>query len=515
MTHRAKFAAIGVLLLAGCTVGPNYAPPEMAVPAAFSGPEPSGAAIDPAIWWTAYDDPQLTALITRALTGNPDIAIAASRVNQARLQEIGARARGLPTIGAAANATHIEFSKNAGLSSIARAFSGGGGAAGGGGSGGGASGSTGGVALPGSGITTFAAGFDASWELDLFGGARRGTEAAVARTDALVWNGRDAAVVLAAEVAQAYFALRFDDQQAQVIAAQIAAQQRIAAIADHNADVGLIPRIDAINARQQLTADRARIGPVQADMAVRRHAIALLSGLEPGALDAELGSFAAPLVAAPLIPAGLPSDLLRRRPDVRAAERFLAASTADIGVAVADLYPKFSLTGIAQLISTGLSSLLSTDSLQLTGSSAVSFPLLDFGRRKAAVGVQKAARDQAYLDYRKAVLGALRDVEDPLAAIDGERRRNGALAQAVVDAQANARVFEARFAAGFVAEDDVLTARDALLRAREQLAGSDAQLRQSTISLFKALGGGWEGTQPDADRNMIPKPDGTAVPARG
>ncbi len=487
MNHRYRSLVIGSLLLSGCTVGPDYSAPVVEIPAAFAGPAPSGDAIDPATWWTAYKDPELTALIERALKDNPDIAIAASRVRQARLQEITARATGLPSVNANAGVSRIEFSKNAGFSNIARSFSGGG-------SGGGDSAANG-FALPGSGITTFSAGFDADWELDLFGGVTRGREAASARTAAAIWNGRDAAVMLASEVAQAYFALRFDRQQMEVIDAGIAAQRRIVEIAGHNADVGLIPRIDAINARSELTANQARIEPVRADMAVRRHAIALLLGQQPAALDSELQSFAAPLVTAPIVPPGLPSDLLRRRPDIRAAERDLAASTADIGVAVADLYPKFSLTGMAQLISTALTSLLSGDSLQLTGSALGQFPILDFGKGKAAVGQQEAARDQSYLAYRKTVLGALRDVEDPLAQIDTERRRNGALAQAVADAQANAKAVGARYAAGFVPEDDALVAGGQLLSARERLASSDAQLRQYSIALFKALGGGWEATE--------------------
>eukprot|EP01035_Chromulina_nebulosa_P002379 gene2379-3218_t len=183
-------APLAALLATACTVGPNYAPPEMAVPPAFVAPQPavaSGTAIDPAQWWTAFGDPVLDGLVTRALRDNPDIAIAASRVRQARLQEIAAGAVGKPTVDASANASHVEFSKNAGFSSLARLFSGGSGSGSG-------SGSSGGVALPGSGITTYAVGFDASWEIDLFGGGRRGVEAASARADAANWSLNDAAV---------------------------------------------------------------------------------------------------------------------------------------------------------------------------------------------------------------------------------------------------------------------------------------------------------------------------------
>jgi NodT family efflux transporter outer membrane factor (OMF) lipoprotein len=480
---RARFSLFGAALLAGCTVGPNYVAPEMAVPPAFVGPQASvGASVDPARWWSAFGDPQLDGLVDRALKGNPDIAIAASRVRQARLQEIVARSQGLPSVNASANPSHVEFSKNAGLSSIARAFSGGTGAGG--------TGSTGGIALPGSGITTYSVGFDASWELDLFGGVRRSTEGA--RTEAAVWSKRDAAVTLAAEVAQAYFALRLDQAQIATIESEIANQRRALAIAGNIAKVGLVPPIDVTRQRASITSTEARAEPVRADIDVRMHALAILLGEPPATLMTELASPSAAPLGVPTIPAGLPSELLRRRPDVRAAERDLAASTADIGVAVADMYPKFSLTGMGQLISTALGNLFSGDSLQLTASGAAQFPLLDWGRRKATVKSREEDREQAYLRYRSTVLQALRDVEDPLAQIAAERRRNAALQRAVVDAQSSAKAAESQYRTGFVAQNTLLDAETDALSAREQLVSSDAQLRQLTVALFKALGGGWE-----------------------
>ena len=484
MNLRMILAGAGMMALAACTVGPNYRPPAASVPAAFVEPQgPAGTSVDPATWWQAFGDPTLDTLVARALADNPDMGIAASRVRQARLEEIAAGAAGKPVVNASANASHIEFSKNAGFSQLARAFSGGGDAGG--------TGTTTGIALPGSGITTFAAGFDSSWELDLFGGGRRQVEAARARTEAAEWSRRDAAVTLAAEVAQAYFALRFDQAQVGIVEAELANQRRAQTIAGNIAKVGLVPQIDVTRQRGRITTTEARLEPIRADARVRMHALAILVGGAPDALTDMLTTPLAVLPPAPAIPAGLPSDLLRRRPDIRAAERRLAASTADIGVAVADLYPKFSLTGIAQLISTSLASLLERDSLQLTGSGAVSFPLLDWGRRKASVESRKEASEQAYLDYRRTVLGALRDVEDPLAQIDAERRRRAALDRALADAMSSAKATEAQYRTGFVAQDSLLTAQTDVLTAREQIAASDAQMRQMTVALFKAIGGGW------------------------
>ncbi len=483
MNLRPLLAAAATAVLAGCTVGPNYRPPDTSVPVAFTEPRPpaSAAGVDPATWWRAFGDPLLDRLVTAALADNPDIAVAASRIRQARLDEIGARAVGRPTVNATANATRVEFSKNAGFSSLARQFSGGGGD--------GTGAPTGGVALPGSGITTFSLGFDASWELDLFGGGRRGVEASRARTEAAGFSQADASVSLAAEVAQAYFALRLDQAQARVAAEELAGQRRALGIAENNARVGLVPTVDTTRQRQQITATEARLEPIRADARVRVHALALLTGREPGAWP-ELAVPAA-LAPAPLVPVGLPSDLLRRRPDIRAAERRLAAATADIGVAVADLYPRFSLTGVAQLISTGLGSLFSTDSFQGTGSGAVNFPLFDAGRRRATVDIRREQREEAYQQYRGTVLAALRDVEDPLARLDAERRRNATMARAIVDAEATERATSAQYRTGFIDQTPLLDAQVALLQARENKAQSDAQLRQDTAALFKALGGGW------------------------
>ncbi|MEG3174952.1 efflux transporter outer membrane subunit [Sphingomonas sp. RB3P16] len=478
-------ALLGATLLAGCTVGPNYHAPEMAVPPAFAEPQVAapGAAIDPARWWTAFGDAMLTSLVERALKDSPTIAIAGSRVRQARLQEIAAHAIGKPTVDATGNVSHVEFSKNAGFSSLASLFSGGSS---------GGSGSSGGVALPGSGITTYAAGFDASWEIDLFGGGRRSVEGAVARSDAAVWSQRDAAVTLSAEVAQAYFALRLDQAQVAVVEDEIARERRSLQIAGNVAEVGLSPQIDVTRQRQQITSLEARLEPLRADARVRMHALGILLGTQPESLTAELSAPLPPLQAVPVVPAGLPSDLLRRRPDIRMAERTLAASTADIGVAVADLYPKFKLTGMAEFLSTSLASLISRDSIQATGVAGVTFPLLDWGRRRATVGLRKEDREQAYLQYQATVLGALRDVEDPLARLDAERRRNAVLRRAVSDAEATAHAVDGQYRTGFVAQNALIDAQVTVLSAREQLVASDSQLRQDTAALFKAIGGGWD-----------------------
>ncbi|WP_375288133.1 efflux transporter outer membrane subunit [Sphingomonas sp.] len=468
-----------LLALSACTVGPDYRPPEAAAPAAFAASQGSTTAAIPADWWTLFGDRVLDDLVARALKDSPDIATAASRVRQARLQEVIAGAAGKPTVNASAGASRIEFSKNAGFATLAQQFSGGGGTG---------EGAPNGLGLPGTGISTFSLGFDAAWELDLFGGARRGREAATARREAAEFGGQDAALTLAAEVASAYFQLRLAEVQLATVEEELERQQRGNQISANIARVGLVPETDVVRGRGSISATQARLEPLRAEIAVQRNAIATLLGQPP---EGFVIPAATPALAVPAIPAGLPADLIRRRPDVRAAERRLAAATADIGVATADLYPKFQLTGVAQLISTALRTLFDGDSLQLTASGQASFPLLDWGRRRSTVKLREEDRLQAYEAWRAAVLTAYREVEDALVRLDAERRRNATLAAAVNDRFASARSTEAQYRTGFVAQDQLLIAEVNLLTSREDKAQSDDALRRQTVALVKALGGGW------------------------
>jgi outer membrane protein TolC len=194
----------------------------------------------------------------------------------------------------------------------------------------------------------------------------------------------------------------------------------------------------------------------------------------------------------PVVPPGLPSELLRRRPDVRAAERNLAAATADIGVATADLYPKINLTGTAELISTSLSNLISTNSKQLEGTAAVTFPVFDFGRIRSNIRSKREVAEQAYLNYQKTVLSALRDVEDALSRIEGEQRHNAALRESVQEADRALDAATSRYRVGLVDQTPVIQAQQTQLQAQLMLTESDGALRTDLVSLDKALGGGWQ-----------------------
>jgi NodT family efflux transporter outer membrane factor (OMF) lipoprotein len=511
-----------LLLLASCTVGPNYKTPKPEAPAAFTGPQPVGpqAEIDLAHWWQAFDDPQLTHLIEIGLTNAPDLQTAASKVREARLGVIQARAAGLPEVDGAGSAEYIKLKRIGNQSDIPELLqhvtgnqNGGSGSSGSAGTG-----SSGGGSIPMS-FHTFSAGFDASWELDLFGGVRRQVEAARAQTEAAEWDARDARVSLAAEIASDYLQVRGYQAQAKIATVEADRQARSLSILAHTAQVGLVPQGNAIRQRTQLAQARAQVAPLEGQARIQMHALAMLIGEEPEALIAELSQNRSLPAVPPEIPPGLPIDLIRRRPDVRSAERALAAATADIGVAVADLYPKVSLTAMPQLATAWLGGFFLGKSLQLTAQGQASFPIFDFGRRRAQVGIRREQREQAYIQWRQTILGALRDVEDALVRIDAERRSNGELRSGVADAHRSLATTEAQFKVGLSDYTPVLDGQQTLLQTQNSLTQSDVRLRQDLASLYKALGGGWSDADPEPARPLIedapkhlPRGPGAAVP---
>ncbi len=460
-------------LLAGCTAGPDYGRPATAVPEQFARPHSADQLSDAQLgtWWNVFGDAQLNELVNRALAQNLDVEAAAARVREARAQERVAGAGDEPQVGAEASVTRQRISENA---IPVPPGSGGGGAFG----------------LPGSEFTTFRIGFDASWELDLFGRTRRTLEAARARTEGAIWSRRDLQVSVAAEVAQNYLRLRTLQRQIANAQAELQRQQRAERLVAARARGGLITGQDLEQQRSERSTAAAAIPALRADVSTRIHALGVLTGQTPEALIADLEQPGA-LPAPPIVPAGLPSELLRRRPDIRQAERELAASTADIGVAVADLYPRFSLTAAPALVSTALGSLLEWGSRSFSAGGALDWPLFDGGRRRAYVDVANARQDQAVIAYRKSVLTALRDVEDALSRNDSDRRRLADLEDGLRTAIRAEDIANTRYRGGLVTYSDVLLAQQQRLKLEEQVIETRGALARDTVALFKALGGGW------------------------
>lgn len=481
-----------MLLLGACTVGPDYDTPVPHLPPAFDvAKSQAGPAPDLSAWWRSFDDPTLDALVNRVLSENLDVQQALSRVRQARARETAVRSQVLPRVRATTQAGYTRLSENA-LPSALTAL--------------GAGSPPGeGLGLAGEGFATYRTGLDASWELDVFGGQRRASEAAAARTDAATWSARDARVTVLAEVADAYQQLRSVQQRLRLIDETVEARRSLEDLAGVEHAYGLIMQVavlDQTHARELAQAQHHGLS-IQADQLIG--VLSVLVATSENDLEAQL---AAPGPAATLIeiPTGLPSELLRRRPDLRASERRLAAATAEIGVATAELYPSLSLTGALQLASRSLSSLPDAGSLLVDGGAGLGFPVLD-RPRQAGVRLREEEAREAWLAYRAVTLAALWDVRRAMDRLDGDRATVRHLQAAVATATRRRASASARYAAGLEGAETVLGARLLELSSKDALVQAEFAAARSAIALYKALGGGWDDRQaPDIRSEDVPSP---------
>lgn len=490
-------ALLSVLLLAGCAVGPDYKRPDMPVPAQYSAPaqvqaplsQPVAEAADLSQWWARFHDTELESLIARALAQNPDLLTAASRVREAREQEIVAGAAGLPQVNATGNTIqlHSGTSPLAGLTGGSQS------------AGSAASGSR------GTNLHLYSAGFDATWEIDIFGGVRRAVEAAQAGTEAARWQMRDGEVTLTAEIASDYVQMRADQARLAILAAQEKSQRATLDLTIARARAGFVTELD-VNQQQQLVASTiAQRPPLLADILAMRHAIAVLMGLQPGALDAELDAVLPVPPVPPRLPVGLPSDLLRARPDIRMAERKLAQATAQIGVAVADLYPKFDLIAAVSTAASSVGGLFNSSSISEIGLGSITWPIFHGGQTHANIRAKEEEAKQAYYAYQKAVLGGVQNAEDALVRYQAEQQRFVALDGAVTTAHQSSALALQQYRTGLVTYATVLQAQSTQLSAEDSLAQSRAALAADLVSLYKALGGGWK------EREEPAAPDGNPL----
>ena len=469
-----RVLAVTLGLLAGCTVGPDYRAPRVGVPERYLEAPGTAATTDAQLarWWQGFGDPQLSALVESALAQNLDIEAAAARIREARALERATGSNALPQLDAQGSVTRQRISEKAIPVPP------------------GSGGQQGAFGLPGSEFTTWRVGFDASWEVDLFGRNVREREASRARTGAAIWNRRDSEVSVAAEVASAYFRLRALQEQVAIAETELARQQRFESLVSARARGGLVTGQDVEQQKSEAASAAAAIPALEAQAKAQIHALGVLVGSTPDALAAQLAQPAA-VPTAPDIPAGLPSELLRRRPDIRAAERELAAATPDIGVAVADHNPRFSLSAAPALVSTALTSLLEWGSRSFSVAAAIDWPLFDGGRRRATVDARSARQEQALIAYRKTVLTALQDVEDALSRTDGDRRQLAELQVALAAASRAEEIAATRYRGGLVTYSDVLLVQARRLRLEDQLIETKGALARNSAALFKALGGGW------------------------
>ncbi|GAB7539371.1 efflux transporter outer membrane subunit [Burkholderia sp. 3C] len=484
-------------LLAGCTVGPNYhgAP---AAPSAATFVRAPQAGVDanaptPSAWWEALGDPQLNELIAAALAHNPDLHAAQARLREARAQLSQQRANALPKTTADLAAIRTRSPDMNALSALTGSNNSSNGS--------GSSGSS----TAGSGpIQLYSASFDATWEIDLFGGTRRAIEAASAQAEAVTADLADTQVSIAAEVANAYIDLR-DQQQ------RLALSHRTADLQQNQLDLTLQRRARGVAAdadverlTTQVENTRATLIPLDAQVTESLDRLATLTGRAPGALDAQLAGETAALPTLPAsVPIGDPAALLKQRPDVRAAERRLASSNAQIGEHIADYFPKVTLLGDIGFSAGDPGHLFRKQNYSWVGAPYLQWNIFDFGRTRGAVRAAEASRDEAEANYTKSVLGALQDANTALSRYGHQRDHVVTLAKVETSATHSATLMDQRYRAGVSSMIDLLDTQRESLSAQQNVIAGQAELIKDYVSLQKSLGLGWQ-TEAAADAGTRP-----------
>jgi multidrug efflux system outer membrane protein len=461
-----------LIVVAGCAVGPNFQPPEAQVPAAWAGPSPlpavTAAENDLARWWTVFDDKMLASLIAQAVESNLDVKFAEARIRQARAARGIAESFLGPTLDATGSVQRSEASVSPGNST----------------------GATNGSRVNVT-ATQYFAGFDAAWELDIFGGVRRGIEAADADLQATVEARRDVLVTLTAEVALNYMDLRAFQQRIAIARENLDAQKHSAKLTRERFEGGFASGLDVANAEAQVATTAAVIPLLEASARQTIYSLSVLLSRQPAALVQELAPALAIPTAPPAAPMGVPSDLLRRRPDIRQAEAGVHAATARIGVAEADLYPKFFITGSAGLQSSDLGSWFDWTSRLWSIAPSVSWEVFNMGRTRSNIAQQEALQEQSLIVYEKTVLTALQEVENALIALNKEQEHRKALVDAVAFNEKAVDLSVKLYTEGQTDFLNVLQAQRALFVTQDALAQSTQTVSTDLIALYKALGGGW------------------------
>jgi outer membrane protein, multidrug efflux system len=450
--------------LAGCAVGPNYVKPDTPVPQKFAGAAGGPYASDEAQakFWTQFGDDTLDRLVDEALDANHELRIASAHLVEARAERRQAQFDLVPTVTASAGYTKERLSQVESLT---------------------------GAPLS---ARFYDAGFDAFWELDFFGRVRRNVEAQSAQVQGAEATLRDAQVSVTAEVARSYFELRGEQTRLSVARRNVDNQRETLQLTQARLNAGRGTELDTARAQSQLSATLATIGPLEASVARSIHRLAVLIGREPNALNALLEP-ARELPNLPQIAAvGDPAGLLRRRPDIRVAERQLAASTALVGVAISDLFPKVTFTGNFGYSAPQLGSLGEAPSRGYVVGPAISWAAFDLGRVTAQIAGSRARADVALAGYQQSVLRALEETEDALVTHARTRDSLQDATEAAVASRTAARIARTRYEGGMVDFLEVLDAERTQLTAEDRLAQSRTDAATGLIAVYKALGGGWE-----------------------
>ncbi len=470
--NRLLYVALLAVLVGGCAVGPDYQRPAVNTPAHWSEPLVGGETNAPVPltgWWRNFNDPELDSLIARAVQSNLDLRVAQARVREARAQYGLAVADLWPAADVSGSYARTGTSHHQPV--------------------------LGSLPIP-PGVPfendVYQAGFDASWELDVFGGKRRTTEAARDEVAAFEYGRRATLVTLLGDVARNYIDVRGYQRRLAITRENIKAQQQALVITRDRFTNGLTSDLDVQQAATLLATTKAEVPSLETALRTSIHRLGVLLGQPPGTLLAEF-SQTAPIPAAPAqVPAGLPSELLLRRPDVHQAERQLAAATANIGVARADLFPKFYLTGLGGFESISADDWFTAGSRFWSVGPTVQWKIFDAGRIRARIKVQSARQEQALATYEKTVLTAFEDVENSLVAYANEQLRRQSLENAVTSSRQSLALANKLYANGLTDFVNVLEAERSLYQAQDALVQSDRTVSTDVVALYKSLGGGWE-----------------------
>lgn len=453
--------------LAGCAMGPDYVRPDVATPAQFvSVGAPTEVVLAPGVdpeFWRGLGDPELAKLVEAALAANHDLRIALANHDRAKALLRGARFDRVPTVTATGTASHVRLSES----------------------------DAPGVTRADRDTDGFNGEIDASWELDLFGRVRRNLEAQRADLAASAADLGAVQVAIVGAVAQGYMELRGLQERLRVARANAANQRETLRLVEARLSAGRGTDFDSSRARAQLETTLARVPALESAVSLAMHRLAVLTGNAPEALTAELTAAAAlPALPARLDP-GTPGDLLRRRPDVLAAESRLHAATARVGIATADLFPRFTLAGLIGTKAIDTSALFERDSETRLAALGVDWSFLDVGRVRARIAAADADASAALAAYERSVLLALEDTENALVRVAKSRVEDGHLERAAEDSSTAARLARLRFEAGAVDLLDVLDAERTRLAAQDAFADARTRSATATVGLYRALAGGY------------------------
>lgn len=453
--------------IAGCAVGPDYAPPETLVEPGFdaAGSPEVGGMFGPGEperdWWERFEDPTLTRLVELALRENYDLRIAAANVREARALLVESRFELFPIVTAEASAARVRQPGAADSTFTAAA-------------------------------TVYDAGLDAAWELDIFGGVRREIDARVATLGAVEAELRDVQVTVAGEVARTYAELRGNQLRLEVAERNAENQRRTYELTQALLEGGRGTDLDIARAAAQLESTLATIPPLETGIASAIHRLGVLVGQRPGSLRADLAAASRLPSSAMPVAIGDPASLLRRRPDVRAAERGLAVTIADTGIAVADLFPRVSVVASGGYAAFNAGDLGDPDTERFSIGPVITWPAFDLFRLRNRVRAADARADAALAVYERTVSAALEETETALVRYAQARRREARLRTSSAASEKAAELARLRYRNGVDSFLTVLDAERRLLEAQDLLASSETETLLALVALYKSFGGGWE-----------------------